>query len=63
MWFKKANLRESASADSSGCIIVKGAVQRAIAYTQNAISTAEPRGKGHGPLNHQVSLLPRLLPP
>lgn len=32
------------------------------AYTHRAIETATPLGRGHGPLNHMHSIVPRSIP-
>lgn len=39
------------------------AVRRAIAYTQAAIASAPPLGRGNGPLNHGHASAPRIIPP
>jgi hydroxymethylpyrimidine/phosphomethylpyrimidine kinase len=38
------------------------AVESATAYTYRGIETAEPIGKGHGPLNHLHSMSKILIP-
>jgi hypothetical protein len=41
---------------------VKEAVQQGIEYVQYALITAEAKGQGNGPLNHQCMTIPRPLP-
>ena len=43
-------------------MIVKEAVQQGIEYVQYALITAEVKGQGNGPLNHQCMTIPRPLP-
>lgn len=42
--------------------LVTDAISEGIAYTQHAIVTAEPKGEGHGPLNHGYIVARRALP-
>ena len=43
-------------------IPVKEAVGQGIEYVQYALVTAEAKGQGHGPLNHQCMSVSRTLP-
>lgn len=43
--------------------ISREGARRAISYTQGAIASAHPLGRGHGPLNHYHMTMPRALPP
>jgi hypothetical protein len=43
-------------------LLVVEAVRLGVNYTHQGISLAFPVGKGHGPLNHMHTLVPRVLP-
>jgi hypothetical protein len=43
------------------CQSVSDAISEGIDYTQHAIVTAEPKGEGHGPLNHGCIAVRRAL--
>lgn len=63
----EAKAAEGKSANGNGAAKGKKAlseagIRRAIAYTQAAIASAPPMGRGHGPLNHGHMSAPRLIP-